>query len=1005
MKKHFTALLVLVLVLGLFQVSIRPKAAEAGFPTVDVGNLPAIVGNFVNTTVSKINEAQDWLKEFGLDKVAVFIAQKSSQKLITTVNNKLSGNGGEDRQSLVQDFDQYFRDQAFQEFQRQTDDLMVSNNPLIQQATRNVVKNAGGALIAENKNPLALSSIFGVQTGNTQAFNTKLTEFQNDPTIYGWTGLFALGLPQNSPIGAQMVVDQQLASNITVPDPAQRRAIELTSTGLRPAQTCSPRLNSSYNSGQIADYQQNAELTNGDTNYQSQIDELQARIVNIDAALAGMTDPEDPDYMELELEKMDLQSQITQLQNLLNEGNQSSSFWTGQANNLANEQLQNPNLELPLDCLITNPIGSVSKSLDLLLEEPFKRLQNADELGEVVMSTLLQISKNVINHGLNKLGTLSFSSNQKQYGSPSDFTNATNGTQTTNAPAQVVDFANELAPAIEATRAEINAYQQSIQLLRDNTKTAADLDVCTPGPDSGWEARLQKYYSRRTQAITALAAKEAKTEEQQILAWVEQTFERSTPEWDEYLQNPLWLAPGAQEGMQLVDQHKQRLQKISQTLSIMADKQRALSVAESIIAEARSIDGSLVLTQTDWKSLDGVTKTARVASATAILPAPVFIPDNPATATNENDDAKGDYVVEASWKKFEQQMTSPDQQDKLQTLYRQFSEVRENLTTGDGNALAELGSAQDHVRNLQNSLEMCMLSRYIFTMLPFNQADFVQVPQTYIGNPDARLYNTDGSMNKIRVYNMQNAKDLAFAFLANYYDRDNPAEVLSRKTQLAQEFPDFSARLKKILLPSNFLDKPSNYMGDLGFNSLNESLQVGMPGSLSDIYQKDTTQGLYCRLPGSLMNTMGIEKATEKAYGLDPGDLTIAGGPNRAQTKIQTVGGGAVTPSNTPEAFSTDRDTLEAFNRDTRYPVFVNVNANNSIDGGDYGPYNNEFVTCAPIRLMARYWIKRFGGDYPSILNELLTQGIDEYRRRGLRWGDSWYRAVGVEGFFSGFGA
>lgn len=231
MKKFFTKLIA-TLVIGTIVVSPIHSYAFLGFGDISFDTIQDATG--ISQTLldveQVINTVQQVLKAFGLDVVIYKVSQKLSQKLLNKVLNKANGGAdGEDSKLFVENFGKYFQDISKQQIGTFTNMLSNSTSPFAQSISMGISDTAGGDL-GSSKSLLESFSLNDVLPSGT-----KWQDAANDVTYAGdkgWDFYGSLAQPQNSPLGAAIIAQDDLAKKIQQTQDTAKT--ELSSSGFKP---------------------------------------------------------------------------------------------------------------------------------------------------------------------------------------------------------------------------------------------------------------------------------------------------------------------------------------------------------------------------------------------------------------------------------------------------------------------------------------------------------------------------------------------------------------------------------------------------------------------------------------------------------------------------------------------------------------------------------------------------------------------------------------------------
>lgn len=230
MKKTLSKILIVLAVILIFAGT--PLRSMAFWGVGDITQDPLAEESDIEIQIDNVmqvvDQTQQLLKAFGLDVIIYKVSQQLSQKLIQKVLNKANGGASGTGSSLfVSNFGKYFSDIGNQQTSAFTNSLNQSSNPFAKQISVGISNNS------------ASSSGNGLESFSLNKDVPSGTTWQNaanDISVagpQGWDFYGQLAEPQNSPLGAAMIAQDNLAQNI---DTAKSNAkTELTSSGFLPA--------------------------------------------------------------------------------------------------------------------------------------------------------------------------------------------------------------------------------------------------------------------------------------------------------------------------------------------------------------------------------------------------------------------------------------------------------------------------------------------------------------------------------------------------------------------------------------------------------------------------------------------------------------------------------------------------------------------------------------------------------------------------------------------------
>ncbi|MBP9821259.1 MAG: hypothetical protein KBC98_00005 [Candidatus Pacebacteria bacterium] len=219
-------------------ILVAPPRAHAGI-VIDLVNLIPGIGDWLTNLASTAEEVYQGLQPT-LDKAAYVVGQATSQKLTTTITNSLNGSASGDEQdqfNIIEDFGKHFEKVAFKEGQKYVSDITSSTkNPFASNIGSSLVSSFSSVNTSALDN-FSLGTVLGVAGSATSSdVQNKMNEFASDANVGGYAGLFALGMPENTPIGSSIIAEEELAQKIATAK--ENAKTELTSSGYTPKKTC-----------------------------------------------------------------------------------------------------------------------------------------------------------------------------------------------------------------------------------------------------------------------------------------------------------------------------------------------------------------------------------------------------------------------------------------------------------------------------------------------------------------------------------------------------------------------------------------------------------------------------------------------------------------------------------------------------------------------------------------------------------------------------------------------
>ncbi len=153
------------------------------------------------------------------------------------------------------------------------------------------------------------------------------------------------------------------------------------------------------------------------------------------------------------------------------------------------------------DWAVETPVAAATESLNKALSGPLDRLKMSDEFQEILGQALSSLVNKFVQRGLTSLGGAVSSGVQRAIGGPEDANQSNNpitGNNTSNTPDRIINLETEVEIGLERSNEAFEAIDSALVFLFDTPELTHQLDRCIPGPDFGWENRLDKYIERQT---------------------------------------------------------------------------------------------------------------------------------------------------------------------------------------------------------------------------------------------------------------------------------------------------------------------------------------------------------------------------------------------------------------------------------------------------------------------------------------------------------------------------
>lgn len=697
---------VLLLLVAASVLPVRSQAVwGAGDIVTDIGaNAQLAVLNGTNAD-DTANSTLNMVKEYVLDGLAYSIAQKLSQKLVAKVLNKVNGGASQNQTpNFVTNFGQYFSDISGKQISEYTTNLYGSSNPFAKSISVGLVNSTSG---------YGKTGLSGFSLDKVLPSGVKWQDAAKNISTAGnkgWDFYNELSKPENTPSGSALIAQDQLAKKIQAAQDIART--ELNSAGFKP---------------------QKAKATIFD-NYSTDSG------VYYDKLKKGITDAVDRNQAAAEAKAQnDYTPQDTSSgqsgQTIAINPSSSNFDWNsgGGSTSLTADYSSVANLNKPVQAPQTNVANQVNNSS----EEAKKRLQDADSFFKLVFSTLTQLVSGLIESGISKLTSDAGSGAQKTYGSSSDARKISTGVNGKRGswlagPEQILDFRNEVENSINLTDLDLEYNEKTLDLIKapvngtikDSNGTEygealQKLEECIPGPDTGWDVRLQKYVADQTKKTASRAAeeKEKGRKNTEALNTLESQGGIAIQQEEDILQNPFFNMPNASAMQEVATAYYKNTQKFQSLFTKILEKKRISITLDSVAAQARAIDPSLILFNDQWDGLSQAQKDSAYQTAAGKIVAafePVTQPgsatgttvttvpansdfvdeyqdfqdpkkikplpaDDPNTPdANEREDEKKKRVLDEQWYEWE---NIAGAEDLRQNLYFKFTSVKQNIPT------------------------------------------------------------------------------------------------------------------------------------------------------------------------------------------------------------------------------------------------------------------------------------------------------------------------------------
>ncbi len=480
-----------------------------GIPVVDLSNLEINTNSTVEQTLSQIDQAFGYLKTFGLDGLAYVLAQKVSQKLVSATLNAVNGGASANKPpNYVANYAQYFASLGGKTTTNYYNSLQYSNNPFAAGIAQGII-NTNSGFAPSGLDAFNLNSILK----NGASWKSAALNLGN-AGIQGFDFYSALAYPQNTPLGSNLIAQQQLGQNLAT---AQNLAkIQLTSTGFKPqtlensakgifasiGSQYGVNTNSLINASQQAAHDQQVAngLNNANKNGPTAQETALANLNNNDFsggpgsqgdyAPGGLYTNPDGSPTQAGLDSLpqdnpDNPSQPASTGTYYGPGGNPNGNGQGQENNPnagplapfygpggdpngsgAGEENYSSSSDVGAD--VASPASTNENNVNSAAQEPAKRYQNADQFFKLIFSTLAQLATGLINKGIASLSSDAGSHSKSQYGSPADAARITaSGGSWLATPQTIIDFKNDLGDAYQKTTLDVQYNQEMIDRIKD----------------------------------------------------------------------------------------------------------------------------------------------------------------------------------------------------------------------------------------------------------------------------------------------------------------------------------------------------------------------------------------------------------------------------------------------------------------------------------------------------------------------------------------------------------
>lgn len=428
----------------------------------------------------------------------------------------------------------------------------------------------------------------------------------------------------------------------------------------------------------------------------------------------------------------------------------------------------NPLAENP-DCSSASPSadikspGSINEGQSAqATQEAFERLRDSDEIGKILFNTISQLATGLIKKGFSSLNS-DGAATPTIYGGPQDLAkivNSQNGSWS-SAPEQVVDLRNDLENAITKTKLEIDFLNETINATKtpvtdgDSTAnppklpTVLALEACIPGPDTGWETRLQEYVTgqlKETQQAGGMNDNNKAARNSAALTIITRSSKQSAEEERLILSQAYLNIPGAPEMKSALREYYKLSVAFRGLVDKVIIKQQVLNNLTTLRALITTADSKangttpkppLVLFNSQWDAMTQAQKNTLYATLTPkihdtfpeysdptdpnnknkLKPLPLIGIDNPSTPENEasvdaRDAEMKKRIFDQQWDEWETKVPAEGSNGKNQ-IYATYVGVANDISDSSTVERAKVtaNSAKLQIEELQSILKDCYTLR------------------------------------------------------------------------------------------------------------------------------------------------------------------------------------------------------------------------------------------------------------------------------------------------------
>lgn len=597
----------------------------------------------------------------------------------------------------------------------------------------------------------------------------------------------------------------------------------------------------------------------------------------------------------------------------------SSGFRPDKTKSSLNKLLQDSDQEsftnVNTDGDIKTPANTTEKQSEQSVTETFDRLRNADTFGKIIFNTITQMVTGLIQKGFTSLSA-DGGARQQTYGGPRDLNSVITANKSwSSAPRQVIDLRNELDLAIEKTRLEIKAIEQTIESVKKpvtdkstftkgnlvTTGTIFSIEACIPGPDTGFEQRFIDYVTKQTKDTQARSARDNEKGERNTAAYtktIEQT-NQAMIEAKTLINNPFLNIPGSFAMKSVLAEYYKNAKQFRGYIDTVIIKRQALTALQVILAEAQALGTAanngeaLILGENQWSKLSQAEKNALYTELTPeiINDFPEYLieeydvnnlvdPNNvtvglkplpandPATPEDERDLEMKKRILDHQWNKWESLVSN----ENKQPLYSRFVALSRDISDSSSAQRAQLvaESTEQQYKDLLDTLDDCKAIRQYLTANPGATSNDTAFIETLKSSRIRLAYSGPSILNAAE-------NDVDFPNL-NRRLSDSPVEQSDftpgtpewNQEQIDNQNGDavfqFNLWINLEIQSGNPNPNPADFYNYQ--NKRNNALQVPeLPQNATTLLQQDIRGELFCRLPYETLTYWAPNKLTGEPIG------------------------------------------------------------------------------------------------------------------------------------------